>query len=161
MNELAMKIKHAKRRGEWAELLFMARAAERGLCVSKPWGDTSHYDFVVEDASARLLRVQVKSTGSRKHKGYAVRSRGSHGAYPAGAYDFLAAYVIPEDVWYIIPEDFVRGMTTIVVVMEKGRYAGYREAWKLLAGGEVEEVGGTRVPNAQVILVPADSKLTL
>jgi PD-(D/E)XK endonuclease len=59
MNELAMKIKHHKR-GEWAELLFMARAAERGLCVSKPWGDTSHYDFVVESEAARLLRVQVK-----------------------------------------------------------------------------------------------------
>jgi PD-(D/E)XK endonuclease len=98
MDNPGTNIKHYKRRGEWAELLFMARAAEHGLFVSKPWGDTCHYDFVVEDESAKLLRVQVKSTASIRHKGYGVRSQGSQGAYPAGAYDFLAAYVIPEDV---------------------------------------------------------------
>jgi len=89
---------------------------------------------VVEDATAKLLRVQVKSTRSMKHKGYAVRSRGSQGAYPADAYDYLAAYVILEGVWYIIPEEFIRGKTTISIVMAKGRYAKYRETWELLSG---------------------------
>ena len=31
----------------------MSRASEHGLCVSKPWGDSSRYDFVVEHAVAR------------------------------------------------------------------------------------------------------------
>ena len=142
MNDLAMSIKHAKRRGEWAELRFMACASERGLCVSKPWGDTSHYDFVVEDETGHLLRVQVKSTGSRKHRGYAVRTRGSQGAYPARAFDFVAAYVIPEDVWYIIPEEIIQGKTTIVVCpgLEGTRYEPYREAWKMLERAEQVEV---------------------
>ena len=61
MNELGMDIKHPKRRGEWAELRFMACAAENGLRVTKPWGDCSSYDFAVEH-NGHFLRVQVKST---------------------------------------------------------------------------------------------------
>jgi hypothetical protein len=60
-----MKIKHAKKRGEWAELKFMAAAAEQGLCVTKPWGETAQYDFVVEH-KARFVRVQVKSRGVQR-----------------------------------------------------------------------------------------------
>src|SRR5438876_2244079 len=54
-------IKDHKQRGEWAELRFMARAAEHGLSVSKPWGDSQRYDVTVEH-NGRFLRVQVKST---------------------------------------------------------------------------------------------------
>ena len=49
MNELAMKIKQPKRRGEWVELRFMAAAAENGFHVTKPWGDSAQYDFIVEN----------------------------------------------------------------------------------------------------------------
>jgi hypothetical protein len=34
------RIKNSKLRGEWAELRFMTRAAEHGLMISKPWGDS-------------------------------------------------------------------------------------------------------------------------
>ena len=37
-------IKDKKKRGEWAESVFMARAGEQGLPVSKPWGDSRSYD---------------------------------------------------------------------------------------------------------------------
>jgi len=40
--------KGCKERGEWAELRFMARAAERGLAVSRPHGDSASYDVGVE-----------------------------------------------------------------------------------------------------------------
>ena len=39
----------------------MVRAAEQGLNVSKPWGETAHYDFAVEEGG-HFVRVQVKST---------------------------------------------------------------------------------------------------
>ena len=42
-------------------MLFMARAAREGLQVSKPYGDSASYDFIVE-CRARCPRVQVKST---------------------------------------------------------------------------------------------------
>ncbi len=47
MKNRGMKIKHPKLRGEWAELRFMTRAAEHGLCVTKPWGETARYDLVI------------------------------------------------------------------------------------------------------------------
>ena len=61
--------KHSKLRGELAEVRFMTRAAELGLRVIKPWGDSARYDFVVE-TGGRFLRVQVKSTSVRQDKSY-------------------------------------------------------------------------------------------
>jgi hypothetical protein len=40
-------IKDKKERGEWAEAIFLVRAREQGLPVSKPWGDSRSFDFVV------------------------------------------------------------------------------------------------------------------
>jgi hypothetical protein len=64
---------HAKRRGEWAELQFMAKAAKLGLQVSKPWGELSRYDMVIQTGS-RFVSIQVKSTINRGRKAaiYAV-----------------------------------------------------------------------------------------
>jgi len=114
MNELGMRIAHHKRRGEWAELRFLERAAEQGLCVSKPWGETLSYDVVVE-ASGRLLRVQVKSTWSMNHGAYVLGIRNSRGAYPPGAFEVVAGYLIPLDVWYLLPECKVQGKATILL----------------------------------------------
>ena len=50
-----------KLRGEWAEMIFMLRATEHGLQVSKPWGDSRSYDFVV-GRPRHFVAVQVKST---------------------------------------------------------------------------------------------------
>ena len=57
----------------------MMRASELGLEVSKPWGDTARYDFIVEKAR-RTARVQVKSTISRYGTGYSCKVRDCHGA---------------------------------------------------------------------------------
>lgn len=138
MNELGMGLAPWKRRGEWAELRFMASATEHGLCVSKPWGETSHYDFVVEGRTGLLLRVQVKSSGNMWHGGYTVNNKGSQGMYPANAYDFMAVFVIPHSVWFILPEEVLRGKKAVQVQHKKGRskYEKYREAWGLLGGRE-------------------------
>ena len=51
------------------------------------------------------MAVQVKCTVAKVEsgKGYICSVCSSHKAYRAGAFDFLAAYVVLEDVWYIIP----------------------------------------------------------
>ena len=64
-----MSIHHPKARGKWAELRFMLRATELGLRVTKPWGDNSPYDLVIE-TSGRFLRVQVKCTRFRRGRSY-------------------------------------------------------------------------------------------
>lgn len=128
-------IKDKKRRGEWAESVFVARAGEQGLAVSKPWGDSNSYDCVV-GRPGKFAAVQVKSTVMKLEngKGYMCSTCSSHKVYRAGAFDFLAAYVIPEDAWYIIPAKEIRGQRSISLCTAEGeaKYEGYREAWELL-----------------------------
>ena len=95
----------AKGQGEWAEVCFLWRASALGFTVSRPFGDNARYDFVV-DAGAGLLRVQVKSVSVAHRADYRIpASSGGRKkkAYTPGQIDFLAAYIIPEDAWYIIP----------------------------------------------------------
>ena len=126
-------IKDKKLRGEWAESVFMARAHEQGLPVSKPWGEMRSYDFVI-GKTGRFVSVQVKSTISRLDTGYVCTTRGGHKAYPPGSFDFAAVYVIFEDMWYLIPAELIRGKRAIALYPKspKSKYEPYREAWHLL-----------------------------
>jgi len=126
-------IKDPKARGEWAESVFLARAAEHGLPVSKPWGDSKAFDFVV-GRPGRFVGVQVKSTAFQSGGGYSCAVKHNNQAYARGSFDFVAAYVIPEDVWYIVPAEKMRGRDTMVVCSESQQalYEEYREAWHLL-----------------------------
>jgi hypothetical protein len=94
-----------KQRGEWVELQFMAHAAKHRFAVSKPWGDTQAYDVGVEHRE-NFLRVQVKSCSRRKGAGYYCKFQphpNKKQAYSLEQIDLFAAYVIPDDVWYLIP----------------------------------------------------------
>jgi len=136
-------IKDKKERGEWAELVFVARANEQGLPVSKPFGDSRSFDCVV-GRPGKFVAVQVKCTVAKVEsgKGYICSVCSSHKSYRPGAFDFLAAYVIAEDAWYIIPAKLIRGLKSISLCTSEGKYEEYREAWKLLreASGIGEEV---------------------
>ncbi len=129
--------KHFKLRGEWAELRFMSRAAEEGLRIIKPWGDSSHYDFVVENGG-RFLRVQVKSTSHQRKNSYACAlSRASAKRYQSKDIDFFAVYIIPLDTWYIIPFGAVKNVKRGISLSPHNtltRLAAYKEAWHLLRG---------------------------
>jgi PD-(D/E)XK endonuclease len=139
MKHNGIKIKHPKLRGEWAELCFMTRAAEYGLCVSKPWGETARYDFAVEH-EGHFVRVQVKSTMFVDRGGYSCSVRGSSGPYTGNPFDFLAVYLIPEDLWYIIPADRVRGQGSVALYpkLKNSKYERYREAWDLLQAVDID-----------------------
>jgi hypothetical protein len=137
-----------KHRGEWAEMIFMARATELGIAVSKPWGESRSYDFVV-GRPGRFVAVQVKSTTSELEQGWVCKLRGSK-PYPPGSFDFLAAYIVFEDAWYIIPEEQVQGMDNITLHTGSSwaNYEKYREAWRLLdadadpAPGYIDSIQG-------------------
>lgn len=126
-------IRDPKARGEWVQSVFMARASEHGLAVSKPWGDSRSYDFVI-GRPGRFVGVQVKSTVVESGRGYACAVKKNNKAYSRGEFDFLAAYVIPEDVWYIIPASKVEGKESVGLCSKSNhaRYEEYREAWQLL-----------------------------
>jgi hypothetical protein len=122
-----------KLRGEWAEMMFMARATELGIAVSKPWGESRSYDFVV-GWPGRFAAVQVKSTTSGLEPGWVCKLSSRIKPYPPGSFDFLAAYIVFEDAWYIIPEKEVVGMDNITLHTGSSwaNYEKYREAWHLL-----------------------------
>ena len=136
MKDRASRLKGCKERGEWAELCFMARAAQEGLKVSKPYGDSASYDVGVEYKS-RILRVQVKSTLYTR-RGIDSYSLNVHGPrrqlYPRGAIDFFAVYLIPIDTWYIIPFAAIEGNFSLhfTARSQRQKYQKYREAWHLL-----------------------------
>jgi len=137
-------IKDKKKRGEWAESVFLARANEEGLPASKPWGDSNRYDCVVGQPR-KFVAVQVKCTIAKLEsgEGYICSVSSSHKPYPPGSFDFLAAYVIPEDAWYIIPEKEIRGLKSISLCTmgpgSEAKYEQYREAWGLLR--KASEIG--------------------
>ena len=47
--------------------------------------------------------------------GYSCTVRGCRGPYKGDPFDFVAAYLIPEDVWYIIPAEKIRGQGSIAL----------------------------------------------
>ena len=128
-------IRDNKKRGEWAESVFAARAAENGLAVSKPSGDSTSFDYVVGHPG-KFVAVQVKCTIARlpNGKGYICNLKSNNKRYPPGAFDFVAAYVIPEDAWYIVPVEAIGGQATLSLgtVGTWAKFEKYREAWDLL-----------------------------
>jgi len=138
MKQRKHKISDKKLRGEWAEMHFMVRATDHDLPVSKPWGDSRSYDFVV-GRPGHFVAVQVKSTiFELEEGGYTCGiCGGGRKPYPPGSFDFLAAYVIWDDAWYIIPAEMILGQARITVYPQsaKSKYAAYREAWNLLGAG--------------------------
>lgn len=150
-------MRHPKRRGEWVELDFMTRVAGLDLQVLKPWGDSARYDVGVERRRGwRPWKVQVKSTmcmskGSRRSYVCSVHPNQNGRAYRRGEFDFLAAYVIPEDVWYIIPAHVVmKGRMNMLILSPSiagHRYERYMEAWHLLMAepGKRRRLRGARL----------------
>jgi len=126
-------IRDNKKRGEWAESVFVARAAENGLEISKPIGESGRFDCVI-GGPGKFVAVQVKCTMAKQQnaKGYICTVKSNNKRYRAGAFDFLAAYAIPEDTWYIVPEKAIRGMGAICLCSTMPKYEQYREAWQLL-----------------------------
>lgn len=142
MRNRGMGIKHPKVRGEWVELKFMMRAIELGLHLNKPWGEVMPYDFVIEHR-ARFARVQVKSTMFIDRGGYSCTVRGCDGPYEGDPFDYLAAYIFQEELWYIIPAKLVVGQGSIALYprLKRAKYGPYKEAWHLLRTGIRAETG--------------------
>jgi len=134
MNKRKPKIiRDNKKRGEWAESVFVARAAENGLQISKPLGESGRFDCVI-GGPGKFVAVQVKCTIAKQHnaKGYICNLKSNNKKYRPGSFDFVAAYAILEDTWYIVPEKAVRGMGAICLCSTMPKYEQYREAWNLL-----------------------------
>ncbi len=131
-----------KQRGELAEMAFMFKAAGLGFGVAKPWRESERYDFIL-DSGKQCWRVQVKSTYVARTHSYKVQTRGrwkgrhSKG-YTAEQIDMLVAYIVAEDVWYVVPVAAFVPRTVVEFYpsgckrKNGGRYEKYRDAWDLM-----------------------------
>jgi hypothetical protein len=96
----------------------------------------------------------VHGCGVGEGKGYVCSVCSSNKPYPAGSFDFVAAYVVYEDAWYIVPEKEIRGMKAISLCTEGSgaKYEKYREAWRLLrAAAELREAVETCAEEPAVV----------
>jgi hypothetical protein len=129
-----------KRRGELSELAFVYKAATQGFHVAKPYGDSERYDCILDNGH-RLWRVQIKSSTCIRNGLYRVNAcrhtcQGP-ACYRASEIDFFAAYIIPEETWFILPVELIVGRRTVYFARRgdprrPDHYAEYREAWHLL-----------------------------
>jgi len=135
MTNKGIDIQHPKLRGEWAELRFMARAAEFGLLVTKPWGDTARYDFAVEH-QGKFLRVQVKSSLHKEPRGFRINLVTTAGLYTPEDIDFLVIFLIEPEIWYVIPAQAFAGQRSVRLYpgAKESKFAEFEEAWHLLTG---------------------------
>ena len=125
----------AKRKGEVAEAAFLSKAIDLGFDVAKPWGDSSQFDFIVH-SGPRCWRVQVKSARHQRQRGYGVKVSGNRDSYTEGDIDFLVTYIVPENIWYVIPIGAVQGLSRLWFFPDSrrgSRFEMYREAWCLMA----------------------------
>ena len=126
-----------KPKGDWVECEFMASAMQRGLIVSKPYGDSAPFDFII-GRHHPLRRVQVRGRTLFQGGGFHC----TIGKWPSRPfnwrdYDVLAFYVIPCQAWYLIPTTEINSSRWAITFFphihnSKGRYEKYREAWQLL-----------------------------
>ena|SRR5437763_1479468 len=134
---------HSKLQGEWVEVCFVAECLRRGMVAAKPYGDSTAYDFIIEAGRGIISRVQVKSVSVRNppsgiyHVAVMRSVALAKKPYCAGDFDVLAAYIIPLNVWYIIPAYEVVGIKMISLrpvgrSLRVRRLEKYRDAWNLL-----------------------------
>ena len=102
--------------GERAKLAFVRKAESLGFIVRKPEAQDTPYEFLL-DAGDLSWRVEVKpiervddldrfdrdDLNLERGLGRRTRCQGNDQHSKANQIDFLAAYLVPEDTWYIIP----------------------------------------------------------
>jgi PD-(D/E)XK endonuclease len=145
------KSRDTKRMGEVSEAAFLHKAVSLDFKVTKLWGDSERYDFIL-NSGARLWRVQIKCTACVHGCGY--RFQPTHSVYgeskrvyTADEIDVLAGHLVPLDLWYIIPVEMI-GQSPTLFVCPSGesthaRFEVYREGWDLFRGaGETNASAG-------------------
>jgi hypothetical protein len=133
--------KNTKVTGERSESDFQSAAIHRNFGVAKPWGDSRRYDFILDNGLC-LYRVQVKCTEAIRAAAYETRATYTVGkkraVYTKKDIDFIAAHVVPLNIWYIIPVEICTPAPMLRFYphrkAKRMRLEPYREAWHLLEG---------------------------
>lgn len=122
-----------KHQGDTTELRFMLLNHELGYTVSKPFGDNAKYDLIL-DTGTELQRVQVKSTRRKEtsagmdcYNCLVCSGKDSKEQYSSNDVDYVAIYVIPENAWYKIPIQEIKGKTVKLYPHRKSQRDTYEK----------------------------------
>jgi hypothetical protein len=118
-----------------------------GFGVAKPWGDSRRYDFILDNGEC-LHRIQVKCTEAIRMGAYETRATYTTGkgraVYTKNDIDFIAAHVVPLDLWYIVPVEVCTPAPMLRFYPHRQarrmRLEPYREAWRLILPSESNHV---------------------
>ncbi|HZW97124.1 MAG TPA: group I intron-associated PD-(D/E)XK endonuclease [Candidatus Eremiobacteraceae bacterium] len=123
----------SKRTGEAVEAAFLNKVCGLRIPVCKPWGDSERYDFVV-DWGKGFWRVQVKGGSYYERSKYQVGAGGKGKPFTKEDMDFVVVYIVPEDLWYVVPIEIAEGLSALWFNPRstRARFEKYREAWCLL-----------------------------
>jgi hypothetical protein len=136
---------NTKRRGSQYEAAFVTQALKRGLDILEPYGDYMPYDVMVQNADGRIQRIQVKGTNSpiKGKPGYKILAASGNikkVALSPEKVDVLAAYVEPEDTWYLIPVVKLNGNMSVYLnpnTKLNGRFEVWKDAWNVFQNGGI------------------------
>lgn len=126
--------------GHLCEQVFSVECIKRNIPIYKPIADLYGVDFII--GSNKLIRIQVKSTlkkdprykGSGSSYKICVRHGAKSRAYE-NQFDFVAVYLMPVNIFYIIPISMLN-KTTIRINPDSSRckYYNFKERWDLIEG---------------------------
>lgn len=129
--------------GRYCEVLFKAECLKRGLMVLNPEVPSLAFDVAIY-SRGKFYRIQVKGTitchqrkqsdgyGFEKYYKILCFSGKQRTHYAEKGVDFMAAYVIPLETWYIVPISLASGRTLEIRPNPTGKMAECRERWDLL-----------------------------
>ena len=125
----------SKHLGLVAEMRFELAATLHGLTVSRPSGDNSPYDFIV-DTGKDLLKVQVKSSGYSQSPGSISFNLGQGASgkhlYKKLEVHYFALYMSVSDIFFLIPYSLLAKRLTVKLTVD-GKFSRFKENWNLKA----------------------------
>lgn len=126
----------SKEIGTIGETVFSLKAIKYGLDLSRPVIDSLKYDFIVD--ADKIHKVQIKTTSqqlkNRKNVYKFSVGYGSTGkkTYTKNTVDFIVLYILPLDIFYIIPVEKISSLNIRVYPLNNNhKYSQYKEAWYL------------------------------
>ena len=119
--------------GKGYEHLLISELILRGHNVSTPAVDMA-YDLLCETPAFDFIKVQVKSTSYKNGVSYIanVCYGGGKKLYDNNKVDVIAIYVIPEKLWYFIPNSLIKtNSIRLNPSNENTKFGGYKNNWKI------------------------------
>lgn len=127
--------------GSYAQAAFVKECLERKLEISEPIVDIYGYDYLINISKNTHLKIQCKSVSipdkrNKNNKTYKINVRhGAQGKAYKDQFHFMVAFIIPLNLWYIIPIEELNKTTIRVNPFSTNcKYKKYLNSWFLIKG---------------------------